>query len=98
MTETWIFIAVGGIFALLLGRSAIIAIWPDSEAARFCGFHLGFLDHTDSSDGDGDGDGVATGAATRLIRRPLSRRPASPRPGASGSVPARTGNPRNAAA
>jgi hypothetical protein len=73
MTETWIFIAVGGIFALLLGRSAIIAIWPDSEAARFCGFHLGFLDHTDSSDG---ATGMATGAATRLIPRPPSRRPA----------------------
>jgi hypothetical protein len=61
MTETWIFIAVGGIFALLLGRSAIIAIWPDSEAARFCGFHLGFLDHTDSPDGGGGGDGVGDG-------------------------------------
>ena len=57
MTESWIFIAVGGIFALLLGRSAIIAIWPDSEAARLCEFHLGFLDHTDGCDGDGDGGG-----------------------------------------
>jgi hypothetical protein len=60
MTDTWIFMAVGGVFALFLGRSAIIAIWPDSEAAKFCEFQLGFLDHTDSDGGDGDcggGDG-----------------------------------------
>jgi hypothetical protein len=34
MSENWIVMAVGGLFALVLGRSAIIAIWPESEAAR----------------------------------------------------------------
>jgi hypothetical protein len=61
MTETWIYLAVGGVFALLLGRSAIIAIWPESEAARFCEFQLGFLDHADSCDSDADGGGGGDG-------------------------------------
>jgi hypothetical protein len=55
MSEHWIIFAIGGVFALFLGRSAIIAIWPDSDAARFCEFQLGFLDHVDTGDGD-DGD------------------------------------------
>jgi hypothetical protein len=60
MSENWIVMAVGGLFALVLGRSAIIAIWPESEAARFCEFQLGFMDRTGDSDGDdcgGDGGG-----------------------------------------
>jgi hypothetical protein len=42
MTDTWLLALLGGVFALFLGRSAIIAIWPDSEAARFCEHKLGF--------------------------------------------------------
>jgi hypothetical protein len=61
MSETWIIMAVGALFALLLGRSAIIAFWPESEAARFCEQTLGFLDQSDAGDGDGDCDGGGDG-------------------------------------
>jgi hypothetical protein len=55
MTDTWLLALLGGVFALFLGRSAIIAIWPDSEAAKVCEHKLGFMDHVGDSDG-GDGD------------------------------------------
>lgn len=60
MTDTWIFTLLGGIFALFLGRSAIIAFWPESEAANFCEDKLGFLDAAGGGDdGDHRGDGGA---------------------------------------
>ncbi len=61
MPENWIVMAIGGLFALFLGRSAIIAFWPESEAAKFCEFQLGFLDHTRDCDGEGDGGGDGGG-------------------------------------
>ncbi|MBY6200939.1 hypothetical protein KUV65_06165 [Maritalea mobilis] len=58
MADIWIMLAIGALFALVLGRSAIIAFWPESEAARFYEFHLGAMDRVvDSNDDDGGGDG-----------------------------------------
>jgi hypothetical protein len=60
MSETWIIMAVAGLFALFLGRSAIIAFWPESEAAKFCEARFGFMDRVADGDGDdrgGDGGG-----------------------------------------
>jgi hypothetical protein len=57
MFDNWIIIAVGALFALFMGRSAIIACWPESEAAKFCETHLGLMDGASDSDGGGDGDG-----------------------------------------
>jgi hypothetical protein len=58
MSETWILCAFGGLLALFMGRSAIIACWPDSAAARFCEFQLGFMEPSgEGGDGDCDGDG-----------------------------------------
>ncbi|GEM_PF-3018445 len=61
MSENWIVMAIGGLFALFLGRSAIIAFWPESEAAKFCEFQLGFMDGAGDSDGEGDGGGDGGG-------------------------------------
>lgn len=55
MFDNWIIIALGGLFALFLGRSAIIVLWPESEAAKFCENQLGIMDSVGDSDGD-DGD------------------------------------------
>jgi hypothetical protein len=60
MIETGILIALGGAFALLLGRSAVIAFWPESAAATFCETQLGFIDRVGDSDGE-DGDCGADG-------------------------------------
>lgn len=57
MSENWIIIALGGLFALFLGRSAIIAIWPDSDAAKYCEGKLGFMDSIGDGMCDGDADG-----------------------------------------
>lgn len=59
MFENWIIIALGGLLALFLGRSAVIGLWPDSEVARFCETHLGFMDTI--SDGNGDGGDCGDG-------------------------------------
>jgi hypothetical protein len=61
MADNWIILAIGAVFALFLGRSALIAFWPESEAAKFCENQLGFLDQADAGDGDGDRDGGGDG-------------------------------------
>ena len=72
MFDTWIIIVLGGLFALVLGRSAVIVFWPDSDVAKFCEFHLGFMDTVGGGEGDcGDGDsgsfrGLPTGCLFRL--------------------------------
>ncbi|HMB13654.1 MAG TPA: hypothetical protein VKN37_06570 [Roseovarius sp.] len=52
MFDNWIIIALGGLFALFLGRSAIIVLWPESEAAKFCENQLGIMDSVGDSNGD----------------------------------------------
>ncbi|MEO1641189.1 MAG: hypothetical protein AAFU41_18280 [Pseudomonadota bacterium] len=59
----WIFTGLAAIFALFIGRSAIIVFWPDSGLAEFCEGRLGWMDSIGDglgdggSDGDGGGDG-----------------------------------------
>jgi hypothetical protein len=59
MVETVVLIAIGTVFVLLLGRSAIILFWPGSAAAEFCDHQLGFVDSAGDTlcNGGSDGDG-----------------------------------------
>lgn len=55
MSPDWIFVALMAGFALMLGRSAVIAIWPDSTLGGWLMSHGSFLDDF-GVDGGGDSD------------------------------------------